>query len=802
MSSITTKVTTTVTVGEDGYYSPLIITAAGTIAPTTLGADGIDSALPVASVSNYGSVTAADGGGALDSDTTYGGTGVHLYAGTLNNAGVIGGGSGHGAGEVSSGPFHYYYGAGAGGSGATLGDGTVTNTGIITGGGGGGTNVESLGGPAAIAENGAKGGDGVYLGTGTLTNTNGGFIMGGQGGTGTASYNNGSGRVHVGAAGSGGDGVFLQNGTLTNTNSSFIEGGQGGSGNVRGAFGGDGALVEFGTLTNTNGAFIIGGDGGGSTDRAGAGGVGVAMDGGTLTNSAGAFIEGGNGRYGNDIGGSGGFGVFLQDGALTNSATIKGGDAGGGGTQSGIGGAGVYLGNATLTNTGVITGGAGGSGFGAPGTGGDGVILNGGTLTTSGTISGGQGGYGGTAGDAVLFQAPSTMVVDDGAIFNGAIGGFKFGDTVDITNLSPTEVMSEFNAITDTLTASGDGTLQFAGTSGDTFLFTSDGRGGTDVTVACFRRGTRILGASGEVAIESLRIGDLVITRSGGAQPIRWIGRRRYSVDAAAGNRDVLPIRIRASALADGLPRRDLWVSPEHAMFLDGMLIPALLLVNGTSIVQEETIDELQYFHLEFDAHAVIYAEGALAESFVDDDSRAMFDNDVEYAQLYPSAVREPARFCAPRTEEGEVLEVVRRRLAARAATVQIKSVRGSPWFGHLDVVRRDRIDGWAKDEAHPERPLELRILDNGIPIAKVCAGTYRKDLHNAGVGEGRHGFSFSVPGGLAPDVRHLIEVRRADDGRALHGSPFVLNETRPARGYQHRSAPRGTSDNASAPPG
>jgi O-antigen biosynthesis protein len=74
---------------------------------------------------------------------------------------------------------------------------------------------------------------------------------------------------------------------------------------------------------------------------------------------------------------------------------------------------------------------------------------------------------------------------------------------------------------------------------------------------------------------------------------------------------------------------------------------------------------------LEFDAHAVIFAEGAPAESFVDDESREMFDNAAEFRRRYPSAVRTSARFCAPRVEDGWELQDVRRRLAERAAVAR-----------------------------------------------------------------------------------------------------------------------------------
>jgi len=184
--------------------------------------------------------------------------------------------------------------------------------------------------------------------------------------------------------------------------------------------------------------------------------------------------------------------------------------------------------------------------------------------------------------------------------------------------------------------------------------------------VACYVQGTFIATIEGERPIEHLNIGDRVITLSGGEMPIRWIGRRRYSGWNAAGNREVLPVTISAGALGGGLPRRDLRVSPEHAMYIDGVLIAARDLLNGKSIIQEESVDELTYFHLEFDTHAVIFAEGAPSESFVDDESRAMFDNAAEFHRMFPNSRPTAASFCAPRIEDGWQLEQIRQALAKR----------------------------------------------------------------------------------------------------------------------------------------
>jgi glycosyltransferase involved in cell wall biosynthesis len=97
-----------------------------------------------------------------------------------------------------------------------------------------------------------------------------------------------------------------------------------------------------------------------------------------------------------------------------------------------------------------------------------------------------------------------------------------------------------------------------------------------------------------------------------------------------------------------------------------------------------------------------------------------------------------------------------------------------SPWLGCLDIVRHDRIEGWAQDSSSNE-PVLLRILDNGIPIGEIRADGFREDLQIAGIGDGRHAFSYEFPLPLDAGRRHVIEIRRADDGRLLKGSPALL---------------------------
>src|SRR6185437_4444731 len=99
---------------------------------------------------------------------------------------------------------------------------------------------------------------------------------------------------------------------------------------------------------------------------------------------------------------------------------------------------------------------------------------------------------------------------------------------------------------------------------------------------------------------------DEVVTLSGEARPIEWVGKRSYAGQFVMGRDDVLPVCIRTGALGEGVPRRDLWLSPNHALYLEGVLIEAKDLVNGVSVTQSQAVETVEYFHLELEGHDVI----------------------------------------------------------------------------------------------------------------------------------------------------------------------------------------------------
>lgn len=200
----------------------------------------------------------------------------------------------------------------------------------------------------------------------------------------------------------------------------------------------------------------------------------------------------------------------------------------------------------------------------------------------------------------------------------------------------------------------------------------------TTQAAPCFATGTRIATTRGEVAVEDLRVGDLVLTPRAAAkvQPIVWIGHTRVNVAAHPNRATVAPILVKEGAIAEGVPHRDLRVSPDHAFFIDGRLIPAKHLVNGSSIVQEAWCPQVTYWHVELPEHAVIVSEGAATESYLDDCNRQNFDNGA-VAMLFKDFEshrgngRYDAEACYPLLRSGTLLEILRGRLVARAAELE-----------------------------------------------------------------------------------------------------------------------------------
>jgi hypothetical protein len=152
----------------------------------------------------------------------------------------------------------------------------------------------------------------------------------------------------------------------------------------------------------------------------------------------------------------------------------------------------------------------------------------------------------------------------------------------------------------------------------------------------CFLKGTKISTLSGDRLVQDLQIGDEVQTLSG-RKTIRWIGYNKFTKEEGRAWQDsVMPIRVARFAIDDHTPHRDLYLSPLHCVFVNEALIPVMYLINEATIAEGTPSDmsALEYYHIEFDTHEVIYAEGALVESY-DGSNRENFSNFVQYERLY-----------------------------------------------------------------------------------------------------------------------------------------------------------------------
>lgn len=157
----------------------------------------------------------------------------------------------------------------------------------------------------------------------------------------------------------------------------------------------------------------------------------------------------------------------------------------------------------------------------------------------------------------------------------------------------------------------------------------------------------------------------------GDATPAVWLGNRRVDCRRHPRPQDVRPIRVCADAFAIGQPFRDLWLSPDHAVFINGVLIPIRYLLNGKTIVQERA-ESVVYWHVELRKHGVLLADGLPCESYLNTGNRGSFANGGGTVQMHPDfALRVwEAQACADLVRDGAQLAAVRRALLRRAESL------------------------------------------------------------------------------------------------------------------------------------
>jgi hypothetical protein len=495
------------------------------------------------------------------------------------------------------------------------------------------------------------------------------------------------------AEGGGGYGVNLNNGgPFTNAGGGVVIGANigvelGGTGtrayiyNAGTIAGGYGAALEghFGTIVNS-----------GNIAGTKSSGFGVQMGfGGTLTNEVGGTISGGlAGVYGGSgnnivdivvnsglISGSVGDGISLapvshvtneSQGSITGRAT------------------GLYVYNGTVTNDGAITANRFAVSFGGVGTVGNPnrLVLGPDSQLTGSVALGGysvlelEAGSSSLGGLGSSIVGASTVAFDTGAQwtltgvnlagFSGVVTGFAHGDEIVVPNayVASYGFVGDVLELTSTAAVTTDLTL-----AGAPPVHVTEYAGNATITsIACLVAGTAVLTPSGEVAVETLREGDPIVTPSGVAR-LRWAGRTVVPLSRHPRPEEAAPIYFEAGAIAPGVPHRALRLSPDHALFLDGVLVQAQALVNGASIRREVSSRDIAYHHLELDRHDLMFAEGAACETYLDTGNRGVFDGEAGVRPLHAdfSAGHDGGGACGPLLLTGPSLAARHRRLRERA---------------------------------------------------------------------------------------------------------------------------------------
>jgi hypothetical protein len=482
---------------------------------------------------------------------------------------------------------------------------------------------------------------------------------------------------------------------------------------------------------------------------------------------------------------SGAQSFFAAAGTLSIAARGLGWVADGGALNAGA----VLMqgGTARLDPTGTLTIGS------APGTAGTVCIGSGGTLTGFGAVRaplindglvqasggllalygfiGGEGTlvidgastlyapYGAAAGQTMAFDGGASGTLElfaTAATCAAAIIGVTPSDAIDIASATLSQASWTATGGTIGVLNLGDaGTLSvelasvYAGTTPEVAL-APDSSGGTLIQIVpCFGAQSHLATPSGWRAADAIRPGMRVLTRSGAARRVRWVGRRDCTPAALWRHPELRPVRLPAGGVAGLRPRQDLLLSPQHGVListpLGARVVPAIALVDSQNVRRDLPPEGVKYVHIELDSHDFVLAEGVETESFLREqgDRQPSFQG----AEGYPSC---RSREGAPRMESGygsNTSQEDRRGLAG--ALDQVIFTRS-----HV------RISGWIFRSPLDTAPGRVAIFADGVLLGTASADRWRPDLDHSDLRDSRAGFAAVLPWSSSLRHRHLTVAR------------------------------------------
>lgn len=263
-----------------------------------------------------------------------------------------------------------------------------------------------------------------------------------------------------------------------------------------------------------------------------------------------------------------------------------------------------------------------------------------------------------------------------GTTVASTIDNFSGNDTITLEDVQRSDVagvtFADADHITITLKDGSSITLNIPGIENAGYSLGSNSEGELTFTT-CFLSGTSIATLQGMMNVEDIQIGEVVETFDWKtnkiiSSPVIWVGQKYMTVkthlsDDLAG----YPVRVLKDAIAENVPNKDLLITPEHCLFFDGNFVPARMLVNGRSIYYDLTITSYNYYHIETEAHSVIWANGTLTESYLDTGNRNSFANKSKVVSLFSEAKSWDKDAAAPLNVQRSVIEPIYNQLNNRA---------------------------------------------------------------------------------------------------------------------------------------
>ncbi len=424
----------------------------------------------------------------------------------------------------------------------------------------------------------------------------------------------------------------------------------------------------------------------------------------------------------------------------------------------------------SASNTGTITLASGGS-----------VVLTDGlqnNATTAGTV-------------AFLDDGGSVLTIQHlyNNNFTSTISGFRPGDTIDLltaVQYSTTETIGYIDG-NIVISASGVPAYHIPAVNlapGAHLEIGPDSFGWAQITMAaCFAEGTRIATARGPVALEALRVGDMIVAPDGSSSAAIWVGHRHVDCRRHPKPQDVWPVKVEAHAFGAGLPLHDLFLSPDHSVFTGGALIPVRYLVNGRTIAQVPRA-AVTYWHVELPRHGILLAEGLPCESYLDTGNRSAFAGGGPVLQLHPEFARQvwQREGYAPLILEGPLLHRIRAGLVAQAEAlghVRTEAADMRLELGGATLRPRRRGDAYSFALPPGERIVRLRSRSAapaetrgtsddcrrlGVAVRGIAFDGEPADLADTRLGTGWHAVEFegSKPVWRWTDGAAEIDVRGA----------------------------------------